>query len=418
MSDGLATARGPERGPGAAPDTAPPPLHAAVVLTVSPTGLAVARSLAPRGAVVYGVDQNRREIGHYSRWFVRDPRIAYLPPGPELLDGLLALGSRCERRPVLFIAGDPYIEFVAQNHERLRERFILTDSMRPEVNSVFLNKRSFYERCLDLGVAMPVTVFPDGEAQAEEAARRLRYPAIVKPSLGHLFRQKLHGEKLVEVGDAESLLRWWRQIRDWGGDSVLQEVVVGPETSIFVAAVYTDAQLECRSLLTARKSRQYPPLYGSGSYVEACWNEEIAKLSIDVVRKLGYRGICGTEFKWDPRDRAWKLIEINPRPVLWYGLCQAAGVDVIWDAYCDLVGRPNPAHVGVQDDRVRWQLLVRDLVSGVHFLRKKELSWREFVRTVIDPRHKTYAELSWRDPGMLWGVPMNTVWKYRSHAGG
>lgn len=402
--------------PGATPRDAT--VHSAVVLTVSPTGLAVARSLAPRGVVVYGVDEHRREIGHYSRWFVRDPRIAYLPAGPALLEGLLTLGAESPKPPVLFVAGDPYINFVAEHHQRLRERFLLTDSMRPEVNSVFLNKRSFYERCLELGVAMPVTFFPDDEQEAEEAARRLRYPAIVKPALGHLFRQKLHGEKLVEVFDAESLLRWWRQIRDWGGDSVLQEVVVGPETSIFVAAVYTDAQMECRSLLTARKSRQYPPLYGSGSYVEACWNDEIARLSIDLVRKLGYRGICGTEFKWDPRDQAWKLIEINPRPVLWYGLCQAAGVDVIWDAYCDLVGRPNPVHMAQQDDRVRWQLLVRDLVSGLHFLHKRELGWREFLRTVIDPRHKTYAELSWRDPAMLVGVPLNTLWKYRSHAGG
>ena len=87
-------------------------------------------------------------------------------------------------------------------------------------------------------------------------------------------------------------------------------------------------------------------------------------------------------------------------------------VDVVWDAYCDLVGRPNPIHVNCQDDDVRWQLLVRDLVSGWHFRRRGDLSRGEFWRTVLDPRRKEYAVLSWRDPGAVLGYPLNTLWKW------
>lgn len=392
--------------------------HPAVVLTVSPTGLAVARSLAPRGVRVWGVDSNRREIGHSSRWLARDPRFAYLPAGPELLEQLLVFGAEQLRPPVLFVAGDPYIDFVAEHHQRLRERFVLMDSMRPEVASLFVNKRTFYEACLAKGIAMPATFFPRNEAEARTAAAALRYPAIVKPSLGHLFRVRMRGEKLVEVHDGDTLLEWWKRFRDWGGDSVLQEVIVGPEANIFVAAVYMDGALQPRSLLTARKSRQYPPNFGSGSYMEACWSQEIADLSIDLLRKLGYRGVCGTEFKWDPRDRAWKLIEVNPRPTLWYSLCRAAGVDVIWDAYCDLTGQPNPVHIHCQDDGMRWQLLVRDLLSSWHFLRRGELSFRDLLRTTLDPRRKDEAMLSWRDPGTLLALPINTFWKYWTHMRG
>jgi predicted ATP-grasp superfamily ATP-dependent carboligase len=153
--------------------------------------------------------------------------------------------------------------------------------------------------------------------------------------------------------------------------------------------------------------------------MEASWSQEIADLSVDLLRRLEYRGVAGTEFKWDARDETWKLIEINPRPTLWFALPPAAGVDVIWDAYCDLVGRPNEIHVNRQDDRIRWQLLVRDLVSGWYFLRRGDLSLREFLRTVIDPRRKTYAILSWRDPGTLLAYPRNTLWKYlRTRADG
>ena len=389
--------------------------HPAVVLTLSPTGLAVARSLAPRGVRVFGVDSERWEIGHFSRWVERDPRIATLPAGPALLDGLLALGAEQRAKPVLFVAGDPYIDFVAEHHERLRERFVLQDSMRPEQSSVIVDKRRFYARCRDRGVVLPATFFPSSEDEARAAAASLSYPAIVKPTMGHAVRERLHGEKLVEVADAESALAWWRRFREWGGDSVLQELVIGPEANLFVAAVYVDGSGRTTSLFTARKTRQYPPMFGSGSYMEACWSQEIADLSIEILEKLGYRGICGTEFKWDGREKLWKLIEINPRPTLWYALSRRAGVDVVWDAYCDLTGQPNPVHIGAQDDTARWQLLVRDVVSGVHFLRRGELGVREFVRTVIDPRRKEYAVLSRHDLAMLWGYPINTAWKWWKH---
>ena len=75
-------------------------------------------------------------------------------------------------------------------------------------------------------------------------------------------------------------------------------------------------------------------------------------------------------------------------------------------------GRPNSPHIHCQNDEIRWQLLVRDLVSGWHFKRSGELSWREFLRTVVDPRRKDYAVLSLRDPGTLIGYPVNTLWKY------
>ena len=395
-----------------------PAQHSAVLLTLSPTGLAVARSLGAHGVRVYGVDSTRTEVGHFSRWVTRDPRIARLPPTTELLEGLLVLAAEQPHRPVLYVAGDTYLDFVCAHHQALRERFILPESLRPESAALLMNKRTFYERCQAIGVEMPATFFPDSEADARRAAHELRYPAIVKPTHGHLFRRQLGGEKLVEVGSADELLAWWQRFLDWGGDTVLQEALPGPESNIFVAAVYADRNGEVRSLFTARKTRQYPPVYGSGSYMEACWAPEIAELSTRLVRGLGYRGICGTEYKWDTRDEAWKLIELNPRPTLWFALPPAAGVDVVWDAHCDLVGAPNPPHIGRQDDRARWQLPVRDFLAGLHFWRRGELSPLGFLRTVIDPRHKRYGDLALDDPGTALGVCVDVVAKYFTHVRG
>ena len=385
--------------------------HAAVVLGLSPTGLAVARSLAPRGVKVFGVDKVRLEIGHFSRYVRHDKKLSFLPPGNELLGAMRSFGASQNERPVLFIADDAYVDFVAANRQALTEHFILADSMCEEMNSRILNKKTFHDRCLELGVAVPKTFFPTDEKEAIHASTQLRYPAIVKPTLGHLFRDKLKGGKLVVVTNATDLLFWWRQFRTWGGDSVLQEEIVGPESNILVAALYTDRNLRCRSLLTARKCRQYPPLYGSGSYMEAHWSEDIANLSMALLQNLEYRGVGGTEYKWDNRDGEYKLIEVSCRPDLWIAICKAAGVDVIWDTYCDLIGVPNPIHIGSQNDRIRWQYLVRDIPAAIHSLRLRKLSAREFFRTAINPMKKEFAVLSLKDPGVWLGYPIHTAVK-------
>lgn len=387
-------------------------LPAAVILCLSPTGLSVARSLAPRRVTVYGVDSLRWEIGHCSRWVRHNPRISYLPPGEALLRGLIEFARELPFKPVIFHAGDPYIDFVAAHHGELAAHFVLTESMHPKADSALLNKRNLYESCQALGVDLPTTFFPQDEAEAATAARAVRYPAIVKPVHSHKLRVHLRGQKLIEVQKPDELLQWWRRVKEWGSNSVLQEAIVGPEANLVVAGLYLNRERECLSVFTATKNRQYPPMYGSGSYMESKWLPDIADLSIRMLKKLNYHGVCGTEFKWDARDAKWKLIEINCRPTLWFALTRASGVDVVWDAYCDLIGRPNPLHIGTQKDGVRWQLLVRDLVSAAHFLRRGELTLSEFVRTAVSPHNKQEAILSWKDWGANFGYITNTVMQF------
>jgi D-aspartate ligase len=390
-------------------------LPSAVVLGLSPTGLSVARSLSPRGVEVYGIDNLRWEIGHFSRWIKHDSRISYLPAGRALLDAMIEFGQRQSLKPVIFNAGDPYIDFIAENCKVLESYFILTDSMCPEANSVFLNKKSFYEKCLSIDIALPRTFFPENIEDVNKISQKIRYPAIVKPVHGHLTRNLLRGKKLIEVTSEKELIDWWAKLKQKDSDSVLQEVIEGPESNIAVAGIYMDSKHCCKSLFTARKVRQYPPIYGSGSYMESEWMPDIADLSIDILEKLKYHGICGTEFKWDRIDSKWKLIEINCRPTLWFALTRASGVDVVWDAYCDLIGYPNDIHICTQKDGIRWQLLIRDLVSSLYFLRKKELSIKDFIHTVLSPCNKVEGILSLRDWKANFGYIVNTGMQYYNH---
>jgi predicted ATP-grasp superfamily ATP-dependent carboligase len=70
---------------------------------------------------------------------------------------------------------------------------------------------------------------------------------------------------------------------------------------------------------------------------------------------LGYHGIAQTEFRLDPRDEQFKLMEVNPRLWQWHGLARACGVDLPRIAYLDVLGRrQGPVCSGPQHDGRRW----------------------------------------------------------------
>jgi predicted ATP-grasp superfamily ATP-dependent carboligase len=390
--------------------------NAAVVFGLTGTGLAVARSLHRRGVAVYGVDAKGWEIGHHSAE-IRRPPFATLPHGRALADAVVEWAAGQPAAPVLFPADDPSCDFLSSYERQLRAACALPEGYRPEVASAFVDKISFYRRCLALGVALPRTLFPKSLEELEEESRGLRFPAILKPAHSHLWRARFGGRKVLEVSGRDELLRVFGALGDLQTGMTVQEVIPGPEREIFVCGGYFRPGGEALALFTARKTRQYPPMFGSASFAESEWNPGVARLSEELIAKLGFAGVCGTEYKPDPRDGEWKLIEVNPRPTLWFSLTRASGCDVVYEAYRDLAGSPGPRAVGTQRDGVRWQFFLRDLLSLWHYLRRGELRASE-LGAALSPLRKDETLASWRDLRATAYYPLYGFRQWRAHARG
>jgi hypothetical protein len=65
--------------------------------------------------------------------------------------------------------------------------------------------------------------------------------------------------------------------------------------------------------------------------------------------------VSQVEFKRDPRDGRFKLMEVNPRLWLWHGLAAALGVDFARITYLDLLGRRS-APVTTEGKDGRWAI--------------------------------------------------------------
>ncbi len=385
----------------------------ALVLGLSPAGLAVVRSLGRLGVTVYGADPNPRSLGRFSRYCLHRPELgeaARRGDADVLVGRLLDLGRACGRPVVLFAASDPFIELLAPVSDRLTGVFRLTTDLAAFGLS-FLDKKRFYALCEEHGVELPPTWFPSGLDELRARAPDLDYPVVLKPARVHHFRSSLGIRKVRRASGPAELTAAYRELARLDSELIVQGVIPGGDECIWCVAAYLDRESRPLATLVARKLRQYPTGFGSGSLVEARRNEEVERLTGTFLRAVGYRGLCDVEFKLDPRDGRYKMFEINPRVPVWAGLGPAAGVDVALAAYRDAVDAPGegppgtesrrrvPARVPAQVDGVRWTYAVRDARSALRLGLTGKLSPAAWWRSLRNCRAD--AVLAADDAGLV-----------------
>ena len=326
-------------------------LPPAVVLDVSfVNGLEAIRSLAAAGAPVIAVDHRPGALGFRSR-------LAHhaLSPDPRDEEAYVAfLAELAERNfsepAVVFPTHDAPLEVVARNAGRLAAYQLPGSGW--DVLEPLQQKRHQYAVAEAAGVGVPLTFAADTEDEARAAAARLTYPAVVKPGDPIPFKRRF-GRPVLVCQTPEELVEAWRSAADC--EPLLQEVIPGDDATLWTVGSYTDASGTPLGLFCGRKLVQMPRGFGTCRVGEARWRDDVVEQALALQKALGYHGIAQTEFRLDPRDERFKLMEVNPRLWQWHGLARACGVDLPRIAYLDVLGRPpSPVLSGPVHDGRRW----------------------------------------------------------------
>jgi len=294
-------------------------IPAAVVDVGWVNGLAAIRSLGRAGVGVLAVDHRPSALGFRSRFGER-----MLSPDPftdehGFVDFVRALGE-----VVVFPTHDDSLNAIARSADDLEVLTPFPDwSLLERVQS----KRAQLEQAVAAGLDIPT---PDPGT----------FPVIVKPDRPIEFkrryrRQAFRCETETELDDALA------KTEEFG--PIVQELVPGGDDTLYTVGSYLDADGRALGVFCGRKLRQTPPGVGTCRVGEAVWVEEAVDAALALLRAFGYRGLSQVEFKRDPRDGRYRLMEINARLWQWHGLATACGVDFPLIAYRDLTGDALPA---------------------------------------------------------------------------
>ena len=344
------------------------PTIPALVLCCSKAGLAVIRSLGSRGIPVAGLCYGRAQPAAASRHLRRACRC----PDPNedergFIEFLLALGAEWQGA-VVFPTDDASLVAVSRRKAELSRRYRVA-AADWDVVRVLIEKRHTYELAERHGIPCPRMRVTHDEREALAFAREVGFPCLLKPSVGHAFFHRYHA-KMLMVPEAETLRRAMAELADYDAELMLCEFIPGDETCGVTYNSYCD-EGRPRHEFTAQKLRLKPRLIGFPTAIVGRWLPEVAAAGRQVLAALGYSGFSCTEFKRDPRDGVYKLMEVNARPNYSGWLAVNSGRDFPYLGYLAATGA-EPAgdgrHAAPQTDGICWideERDAKDLLAAV-----------------------------------------------------
>jgi len=308
----------------------------AVVLGLGLSALGTVRSLGRAGVRPYLVCP-KGDLAGYSRW---SRRVLHVPE----TDDPAALGGALERSglapAVLIPCTDEWSEVVASLCAAGGSPFS-TSAPDPAVVELLVDKERFAETVERHGVPHPRTLAVGDEADLEGLDLD---GFFLKPRRSQLFARRYH-RKAFSFEGLEEARAAYRLIAGAGLGAVLQEYIPGPPTAHYFVDGFVDRTGTVAGLFPRRRLRMFPLDFGNSTLLLSVPLAEVepAVASLrSLLAGIGYRGVFSAEFKRDPRDGLFKLLEINTRPWWFIEFATRCGVNVALLAYRDALGLELP----------------------------------------------------------------------------
>jgi D-aspartate ligase len=361
-------------------------------------GLAVVRALGPHGVPTVVARYDKRDMAQASKWVhevVNCPHPEH--DEPAFVEFLVGLADRYPGA-MLVPASDRALVAVAGHADRLAGAGYLVAAPSEWTARTCLDKSATYALAERSGVPSPKTVAVSGisdiEGYAAIAGANAGFPAVLKPTVSHLYCA-VFGRKWTRVDSPEHAIKEYLRADEAGLEVVLQELIPGDE---LCGANYNAYFWGGQPLveMTAVKIRNSPVSTGSPSVVVSRELPELLAPGRRMLRALDFHGFANIEFKRDPRDGQYKIIEVNARHNLSALLAVRCGVNFPLLQYRHLVHGELPDQPQCRQG-VYWIDVTRDAKDAMSYLRRAGYSVGRFLRPYLAP-HVT-AVWDVRDPG-------------------
>jgi D-aspartate ligase len=350
----------------------------AVVVGGEHPGLGVARSLGRRGIPVVVID-DQQSISSFSRYTTWTVRVPDLRDERKAVEAVMEVGRRFDLRGwVLFPTRDETVAAFSRYRSELSQLFRVTTPGWETIQWAW-DKKKTYELAERLGLPCPRTFNPRSVDELQALEQYL--PLALKPAVKENFFYAT-GAKAWRANTPAELRDVYARARKLikPEEVLLQEIVPGGGDRQFsYCAFFRDG--EARGTLVARRARQHPHEFGrAATYVETIERPEVEALAERFLRALNYYGLVEIEFKQDPRDGRYKLLDVNARTWGFHTLGFPAGVDFPYLLYADQLGLPfTPTRGSVG---MGWLRLVTDIPCALSEMLRGRLNLTSYLASL------------------------------------
>jgi D-aspartate ligase len=343
-------------------------------------GLGIIRSLG-RHAVPLCVVDDEFSIGRFSKYTTFTVRAPNLRNEKDTVDFLIEMGHRKKLQGwVLFPTRDEHVAAFSRHKQALSQVFrVPTPDW--EITKWAWNKWNTYSLAQKLGIPIPRTWCPRTVEEIDQIDAE--FPLAIKPSVKEDFFYATKAKAWRAENKNQLKEMFQRASGHVGSNEVLvQEIIPGDGTRQFSSCVFMKDGIVLGSM-EAQRWRQHPPEFGrAATFVESIDLPVVEELTLKFLRAINYYGLAEVEYKLDPRDGKYKLLDVNARTWGFHALGSPAGVDFSYLLYADQIGDPVVTCRGRSG--VGWIRMVTDLPTSMGDIWAGRLTPKAYWGSLMD----------------------------------
>jgi D-aspartate ligase len=296
----------------------------AIIIEGHVQGLSNTRALGEQGIPVWVIDKTNciAQYSKYCKKFIKCPDFQSDEFGPFLIE----LAVKENIKDWLLIPSNDHAVFaIAKNKKQLLDYYKFVVSDLSIIEKIY-DKGNLLEVSKKVNVPFPKTQF--FHSSDEVLSTEIEFPVLTKGRTGLNFYKSLK-KKAFLANNADELKE---QLKLISGKIPLnqtftQELIPfdGKNKTISFTAFCVEGEIKTH--WSGVKLREHPIQFGTATFTQSVSVKELFDQSKKILSELNYSGICEVEFLFDPRDKQYKLIEINARSWLWVGLAKKCGVN-------------------------------------------------------------------------------------------
>jgi len=356
----------------------------AIVLGGGINGLGIVRNLGKEGIDVYCV-VDRIDPVAFSKYCRKHFVIPDFRERKDLIKSFLTeFSKQIKNRVVVFSTDDVCTLVLSDLQCEMKDDYYFVVPER-EVAEKLVVKRKFYESLIRNKVPHPRVIIPTKVDDVKSVGKEFEYPIFIRPSISQYFSKVFRKKGFVANSERE-LTEYYHLASKHEIDVIFQEIVPGHDRNIYGVSGFFDRRSKPLALFAYRRLRGWPLMFGTNSLIESVALSKLPSLKENTIRYLaglGYYGIMEAEFKQDPRDGIFKLLEINARSWWQNSFPTKCGLNIILKAYLYAIGE-KVEYSENYTTGVKWINFLNDIRSSIWSKEIMKKGWMSSLTKVRD----------------------------------
>ena len=173
----------------------------------------------------------------------------------------------------------------------------------------------------------------------------------------------------------------------------MSEYIPGEDNNIYAYTCFRSQDNEILNEWVGKKLSQHPDQFGNFSSATNTFNNEVYEQGRLLIEALNSYGIIQTEFKYDYRDKNYKLMEVSLRSDMWHRTGCVSGVKLNGTQYNYAIGKDVNKYNQDQNKSYHFVFMLHEISNLI----SRNNYWKVFKYNVWGGDKRFWAIFEWQD---------------------